>query len=43
VFKGVLLHTSIMFTMGVDFFAPAMFVLYPAFISPDIVQRLVYK
>jgi hypothetical protein len=33
------MHTSIMFTMGVGFFAPAMFVLYLGFITGSV-QRL---
>jgi hypothetical protein len=37
---GVLMHTSIMLTMGVGFFTPAIFVLYCAFVSPATVQRL---
>jgi len=37
---GVVMHTSIMLTMAVGFFSPAMFVLYLAFISPETVRRL---
>ncbi len=39
---GLLMHSviMIMITIVVGFFAPAMFVLYLAFVSPDIVQRL---
>jgi hypothetical protein len=37
---GVLMHTSIMFTMAVGFFTPAMFVLYLAFVSPQAVRQL---
>jgi len=37
---GVLMHTSIMLTMGVGFFTPAIFVLYCAFVSPETVRRL---
>jgi hypothetical protein len=37
---GVGMHTSIMLTMGVGFFTPAVFVLYLAFISPERVREL---
>jgi hypothetical protein len=37
---GVLMHSTILITIGVGFFAPAMFVLYLAFIAPDTVRRL---
>jgi hypothetical protein len=37
---GVVMHSLIMITIAVGFFAPAMFVLYLAFIPPDTVQRL---
>jgi hypothetical protein len=37
---GVLMHSTILITIGVGFFVPAMFVLYLAFIAPDTVQRL---
>jgi hypothetical protein len=37
---GVLMHTSIMLTMAVGFFTPAMLVLYLAFVSPQAVRRL---
>jgi hypothetical protein len=37
---GALMHTSIMLTMAVGFFTPAMFVLYLAFVPPDGVRRL---
>jgi hypothetical protein len=37
---GVLMHSTILITIGVGFFAPAMFVLYLAFIPPDTVRRL---
>jgi hypothetical protein len=37
---GVLMHSTILITIGVGFFVPAMFVLYLAFIPPDTVQRL---
>ena len=37
---GVLMHTSIMLTMGVGFFTPAMFVLYLAFVPADRVRDL---
>jgi hypothetical protein len=39
-FAGVLMHTSIMLTMGVGFFTPAMFVLYLAFVPADRVRDL---
>jgi hypothetical protein len=38
---GVLMHTSIMLTMGVGFFTPAILVLYCAFLSPKTVRRVV--
>jgi hypothetical protein len=38
---GVLMHTSIMLTMGVGFFTPAMLVLYCAFLSPSFIRRLI--
>jgi hypothetical protein len=37
---GLLMHSTILITIGVGFFVPAMFVLYLAFIPPDTVQRL---
>jgi len=37
---GVVLHSTIMVTVAVGFFTPAMFVLYLAFCSPDTVKRL---
>lgn len=37
---GVLMHTTIMLTINVGFFTPAMFVLYLAFLSPETVRRL---
>jgi hypothetical protein len=37
---GVVMHSLIMITIAVGFFAPAMFVLYLAFVSPDTVERL---
>jgi hypothetical protein len=37
---GVLMHTSIMLTMGVGFFTPAVFVLYCAFVSPETIRRV---
>jgi hypothetical protein len=37
---GVLMHTSIMLTMAVGFFTPAMLVLYLAFMSPETVRQL---
>jgi len=37
---GVGMHASIMLTMGVGFFTPAVFVLYLAFISPERVRDL---
>jgi hypothetical protein len=37
---GVVMHTLIMITIAVGFFTLAMFVLYLAFIPPEIVQRL---
>ncbi|MDT5053917.1 MAG: hypothetical protein QOF66_2283 [Mycobacterium sp.] len=37
---GVVMHTLIMMTIGVGFFAPAMFVLYLAFLPAGTVQRL---
>jgi hypothetical protein len=38
---GVLMHTSIMVTMGVGFFTPAIFVLYCAFVSPEAIRRAI--
>jgi hypothetical protein len=37
---GVGMHVSIMLTMGVGFFAPAVFVLYLAFVPPERVRGL---
>jgi hypothetical protein len=37
---GVVLHSTILITVAVGFFTPAMFVLYLAFLSPDVVRRL---
>lgn len=37
---GVVFHTLIMVTIAVGFFTVAMFVLYLAFVPPDIVERL---
>jgi len=37
---GLLMHTTIMLTINVGFFSPAMFVLYLAFLSPETVRRL---
>jgi hypothetical protein len=37
---GVVMHSTIMITIAVGFFAPAMFVLYLAFVAPDTVRRL---
>jgi hypothetical protein len=37
---GVVMHSLIMISIAVGFFAPAMFVLYLAFLPPEIVQRL---
>ena len=37
---GLLMHLTIMVTIGVGFFTPAMFVLYLAFVPPDTVRRL---
>jgi hypothetical protein len=37
---GVVMHSLIMITIAVGFFAPAMFVLYLAFIPPETLQRL---
>ena len=37
---GVVLHTTILVTVAVGFFTPAMFVLYLAFVDPDAVRRL---
>jgi hypothetical protein len=37
---GVVLHSTIMITVAVGFFTPAMFVLYLAFMSPETVRRL---
>jgi hypothetical protein len=34
------MHSTILITIGVGFFAPAMFVLYLAFIPPETVRRL---
>uniref|UniRef100_UPI0034E22D4F HTTM domain-containing protein n=1 Tax=Mycobacterium sp. OAE908 TaxID=2817899 RepID=UPI0034E22D4F len=36
---GVLMHTSILLTMGVGFFTPAIFVLYCAFVPPQLIRR----
>jgi hypothetical protein len=36
---GVVMHTVIMMTITVGFFTLAMFVLYLAFVPPDVVQR----
>ena len=36
---GVVMHTVIMVTIAVGFFTLAMFVLYLAFVPPDVVQR----
>ncbi len=37
---GLLMHLTIMVTIGVGFFTPAMFVLYLAFVPPDTVRGL---
>jgi hypothetical protein len=37
---GVVMHTMIMITIAVGFFTLAVFVLYLAFIPPEIVERL---
>ena len=37
---GVIMHTMIMITIAVGFFTLAVFVLYLAFVPPEIVQRL---
>jgi hypothetical protein len=37
---GVLMHTSIMLTMAVGYFTPAMFVLYLVFVPPETVSAL---
>jgi hypothetical protein len=37
---GVLMHTTIMLTINVGFFTPAMLVLYLAFLSPEAVRQL---
>jgi len=37
---GALMHTSILLTMGVGFFTPAVFVLYCAFVSPEFLRRV---
>jgi Vitamin K-dependent gamma-carboxylase len=37
---GVVLHSTIMITVAVGFFTPAMFVLYLAFVPADTVRRL---
>jgi hypothetical protein len=37
---GVLMHTSIMLTMAVGYFTPAMFVLYLVFVPPETVKAL---
>jgi hypothetical protein len=37
---GVVMHLLIMIAIGVGFFAPAMFVLYLAFLPPETVQQL---
>lgn len=37
---GVVMHTVIMITIAVGFFTLAMFVLYLAFVPPEIVERL---
>ena len=36
---GVALHLSILVTLGVGFFSPAMFVLYLAFVPPEVARR----
>ena len=40
---GVLMHTMIMITLAVGFFTLAVFVLYLAFVPPEIVERLPRK
>jgi hypothetical protein len=40
---GVVMHSLIMLTIAVGFFAPAMFVLYLAFLPPETVQRLPHE
>jgi hypothetical protein len=37
---GVLLHLTIFANMAVGLFSPSMFVLYLAFIPPEVVQKL---
>src|ERR1700722_15739253 len=37
---GVVMHTVIMITIAVGFFTLAVFVLYLAFVPPDVVERL---
>ena len=37
---GVLMHTSIMLTIAVGYFTPAMFVLYLVFVPPETVSAL---
>jgi hypothetical protein len=37
---GVLLHGTILFTIAVGFFTPAMFVLYLAFVDAETIRRL---
>lgn len=40
---GAAMHLSIMATMSVGFFTPAMLVLYLAFVPPSAVRRLPYR
>ena len=37
---GLVMHSMITITIAVGLFAPAMFVLYLAFVPPEVVQRL---
>ncbi|HET6735460.1 HTTM domain-containing protein [Mycobacterium sp.] len=37
---GLVLHSIILVTVAVGFFSPAMFVLYLAFVSPEIIRQL---
>ena len=40
---GLVMHSTIMVTIGVGFFTPAIFVLYLAFVSPETIERLITR
>ena len=40
---GVVMHSTIIVTMGVGFFTPAIFVLYLAFVSPEPIERFITR